>query len=238
MQKDRPRALGWQCEFRWNERRAPGFKGSKVGRVRSVLALSLSHLAPLGGAIFLGAARRVPTGQTYRPFLGLSEHSRRFSARHFLRFQSRKSAVQAEPAIATPASTGLCISYRRCRSRARPGARGAFRPKLCPHPQWHCSCGEVPPSSQSCPFADFGTSPSELVSFGMKAPRDSSRELKRLEEATRRDSRHFVQCPKCREWLDLRELGKSDSSWVSSWWMCIVLGLFGSIVMLIWAALD
>jgi hypothetical protein len=72
----------------------------------------------------------------------------------------------------------------------------------------------------------------------MKAPRDSSRELKRLEEATRRDSRHFVQCPKCREWLDLRELGKSDSSWVSSWWMYIVLGLFGSIVMLIWAALD
>src|ERR687887_2215996 len=61
-----------------------------------------------------------------------------------------------------------------------------------------CSCGEVPPSFQSCPFADFGTSPSELVSFGMKAPRDSFRELKRLEEATRRDSRHFVQCSKCR----------------------------------------
>jgi hypothetical protein len=74
----------------------------------------------------------------------------------------------------------------------------------------------------------------------MKAPRDSSRELKRLQEAARRDSRHFVQCPRCREWLDLRELGsvKSASSWVSSWRMYIVLGLFGSIVMLIWAALD
>jgi hypothetical protein len=73
----------------------------------------------------------------------------------------------------------------------------------------------------------------------MKAPRDSSRELKRLEEAARKDSRHFVQCPRCREWLDLRELGaKSGSSWVSSWPMYIVLGLFGSIVMLIWAALD
>jgi hypothetical protein len=74
----------------------------------------------------------------------------------------------------------------------------------------------------------------------MKAPRDSSRELKRLEEAARKESRHFVQCPRCREWLDLRELGgaKSDFSWVSSWRMYIVLGLFGSIVMLIWAALD
>jgi hypothetical protein len=74
----------------------------------------------------------------------------------------------------------------------------------------------------------------------MKAPRDSSRELKRLEKAARKNSKHFVQCPRCKEWLDLRELGsvKSDSSWVSSWRMYIVLGLFGSIVMLIWAALD
>jgi hypothetical protein len=49
-----------------------------------------------------------------------------------------------------------------------------------------------------------------------------------------------VQCPKCREWLDVRELAgaKRDSSWVSSWRMYIVLGLFGSMVMLIWAALD
>jgi hypothetical protein len=71
----------------------------------------------------------------------------------------------------------------------------------------------------------------------MKAPRDSSRELKRLEEAIRRDSRHFVQCPRCREWLDLRELAgaKRESS---SWRMYIVLGLFGSMVLLIWAALD
>jgi hypothetical protein len=74
----------------------------------------------------------------------------------------------------------------------------------------------------------------------MKAPRDSSRELKRLEEAARKDSRHFVQCPRCREWLDLRELAdaKRDSSWISSWRMYIVLGLFGSMVMLICAALD
>jgi hypothetical protein len=74
----------------------------------------------------------------------------------------------------------------------------------------------------------------------MKAPCDSSRELKRLEQATRKDSRHFVQCPRCKEWLDLRELAgaKRDSWWVSSWRMYIVLGLFGSLVMLIWAALD
>jgi hypothetical protein len=74
----------------------------------------------------------------------------------------------------------------------------------------------------------------------MKAPRDSSRELKRLEEATRRDTRYFVQCPRCREWLDLRELAgaKREFSWVSSWQMYIVLGLFGSLVMLIWAAID
>jgi hypothetical protein len=74
----------------------------------------------------------------------------------------------------------------------------------------------------------------------MKDPRDSSRELKRLEKDARKNSKHFVQCPRCREWLDVRELGcvKSDSSWVSSWQMFIFLGLFGSIVMLIWAALD
>jgi hypothetical protein len=74
----------------------------------------------------------------------------------------------------------------------------------------------------------------------MKVPRDCSRELKRLEKAARKNSKHFVQCPRCEEWLDLRELGcvKSDSSWVSSWQMYIVLGLFASIVMLIWAALD
>jgi hypothetical protein len=74
----------------------------------------------------------------------------------------------------------------------------------------------------------------------MKIPPDSSRELKRLEKAARKDSEHFVQCPRCEEWLDLREIGcvKSDSSWVSSWRMYLVLGLFASIVMLIWAALD
>ena len=74
----------------------------------------------------------------------------------------------------------------------------------------------------------------------MKAARDSSRELKRLEEAARKDSRHFVQCPRCREWLDFRELAgaKRDSSWISSGRMYIVLGLFGSMVMLIWAALN
>jgi hypothetical protein len=70
----------------------------------------------------------------------------------------------------------------------------------------------------------------------MKTPRDTAGELKRLEKAARRDSRHFVQCPRCKEWLDLRELGKSDSLWVSLWRM-IVLGLFGSVVMLIWATL-
>jgi hypothetical protein len=48
-----------------------------------------------------------------------------------------------------------------------------------------------------------------------------------------------VQCPRCKEWLDLRELGCVKTSWVSSSRMYIVFGLFGSIVtMLIWAALD
>jgi hypothetical protein len=91
---------------------------------------------------------------------------------------------------------------------------------------------------QSCPNLQPGTKSIKLSSFGMENPRDGSRELIRLEKAARKNSKHFVQCPRCKEWLDLRELGRVKTSWVSSWRMYIVLGLFGSIVMLIWAALD
>ena len=73
----------------------------------------------------------------------------------------------------------------------------------------------------------------------MEISRDNSRELTRLEKAARKNSKHFVQCPRCKEWLDLRELGCVKTSWVSSSRMYIAFGLFGSIVMmLIWAALD
>jgi hypothetical protein len=71
----------------------------------------------------------------------------------------------------------------------------------------------------------------------MKIPQDIYKEFQRLEKAEKRDSKYFVQCPKCGDWLDLRELGnfKRDSNW---WRMYVALGLFGGMVMLIWLVVD
>jgi hypothetical protein len=71
----------------------------------------------------------------------------------------------------------------------------------------------------------------------MKIPRDMYKELQRLEKAVNDDSKHLVQCPKCGDWLDLRELGnfKRDSN---SWRMYVALGLFGGMVTMIWLVVD
>jgi hypothetical protein len=68
------------------------------------------------------------------------------------------------------------------------------------------------------------TRPSQYC-FDMEIPPHMYKEFQRLEQAEKRDSKHFVQCPKCGDWLDLRGLGqlKRESN---SWWY-VAVGLFG-----------
>ena len=65
----------------------------------------------------------------------------------------------------------------------------------------------------------------------MKIPRDMYKEFQRLEKAEKRGSKHFVQCPKCGEWLDLRDFKRESNSWQ----MYVAVGVFGMMgTLLIW----
>jgi hypothetical protein len=120
----------------------------------------------------------------------------RSAATGFPRGTFCRSRVANQQSKRNPGIDGLRISYPRCRSRARPGAHGAFRPSSVLTRNGIAVAAKCHPPSKAVHLQTSEQLRLSWFSFGMKASRNSSRELKRLEEATRKDSRHFVQCPK------------------------------------------
>jgi hypothetical protein len=81
----------------------------------------------------------------------------------------------------------------------------------------------------------LGTNRPSQYCFGMKIPQDLYKEFQRLEKAEKRDSKYFVQCTKCGEWLDSRNFKRESNSWP----MYVALGVFGVMgTLVIWLLVD
>ena len=71
----------------------------------------------------------------------------------------------------------------------------------------------------------------------MEIPRRQRKEQQRLAKAVARDSKHFLKCPKCGDWLDSRQLGNQERISFGFWRLCVLLGVVGAIGMLIGIAI-